>query len=410
MKHVNTIIIGAGQSGLVMSTQLAARGIDHVILERGQVANSWRSERWDSLSLLTPNWMNGLAGQAYDGPNSDGFMSVSELIARFDDAAATISAPVKTETTVLSIDKSSAGYVVQTDQGAMRSANIVMANGACACPKVPGFASNVPQTVQQFTPHRYKRPDDLPDGKVLVVGASASGQQLAREIQASGRQTTLSVGTHLRFPRTYRGKDIMMWLDVIGATTASYTEVDDLVRVRRTPSLTLVANETIDLNSLQGEGIEITGRLAAISEGKALFSGSLANLCEVADLKMNRLLTSIDEWVDNNGLNSMVPAPERFEPTRIPAAPKLKIDLAGEGFKAVLWATGYQPDFQWLNLPVFDRKGQLVHDGGIVGAGLYAMGLPYMRQRQSTFLSGAQDDAAALATHLAERIGQPLAA
>ncbi|SLN65595.1 putative oxidoreductase CzcO [Roseovarius albus] len=410
MKHVNTIIIGAGQSGLAMSAQLITRGIDHVILERGQIANSWRSERWDSLYLLSPNWMNGLAGKAYDGPNCDGFMHVSELVFRFDQTAAAMSAPIQTETTVLSVNTSPTGYVVQTDQGAMTCTNVVMANGACARSNVPGFATNLPQTMHQFTPQNYKRPDDLPDGKVLVIGASASGQQLAREIQASGRQTTLAVGTHLRFPRTYRGKDIMMWLDVIGATSVSHTEVDDIARVRRTPSLTLVADDTIDLNTLQNEGVEITGRLAAVQDGTALFSGSLSNLCEVADLKMNRLLTSVDEWIEDNGLGTLVPASERFEATRVPTAPKLKLDLAREGFKAVLWATGYEPDFHWLNLPVFDRKGRLIHDGGVVSDGLYAMGLPYMRQRQSTFLNGAQSDAAALAAHLGARIGQPLAA
>ncbi len=410
MKHVNTAIIGAGQSGLAMSNQLSQRGVGHVILERGQIANSWRTERWDSLRLLTPNWMNGLAGHAYNGPDRDGYMHVSELISRFDQAAAKLDVPIQTETTVLSVDRSGTGYHVQTDQGAVDCANVVMANGACAHPKIPAFATQVPGDIQHFTPHSYKRASDLPEGKVLVVGASASGQQLARESQASGHQTLLAVGTHLRFPRVYRDADIMTWLDITGSTSTSYTEADDIERARRTPSLTLVAGQTIDLNILQNEGIEITGRLATVQDGTALFSGSLANLCEAADLKMNRLLQSIDDWVEVTGLSNVLPAPERFTATNVPTTPRLKADLAREGFGAVIWATGYMPDFYWLNLPVFDRKGRLSHDGGVVGDGLYVMGLPYMRQRQSTFLNGASDDAAVLATHLAARMERSLVA
>ena len=249
-----------------------------------------------------------------------------------------------------------------------------------------------------------------PDGKVLVVGASASGLQLASEIQRSGHQVVLAVGSHLRLPRKYRDADICMWMEIIGATSIPYTEVDDITRVRRTPSLTLVANETINLNTLQDMGVEITGRLATINDGRGLFSGSLANLCAAGDQKMNRLLASIDDWVDTAGLIDLVAPTERYAPTRVPSAPRLGMDLAAEEVEAVLWATGYRPDFNWLKLPVFDRKGNLKHDGGVVADGLYAMGLPYLRQRKSTFIDGASDDARALATHLTTGLTQLIAA
>ncbi|MGB7242108.1 MAG: pyridine nucleotide-disulfide oxidoreductase, partial [Sulfitobacter sp.] len=245
---------------------------------------------------------------------------------------------------------------------------------------------------------------------VLVVGASASGLQLAREIQASGRQVTLAVGNHLRLPRVYRGIDIAMWLELIGATTIPYDKVDDITRVRRTPSLPLVAGETIDLNTLQETGVEITGRLVAMNNARALFSGSLFNLCTGADLKMNRLLTSIDDWVDDHGLSNLFAPVERFAPTAPPAAPRLSVDLIAEGFGSILWATGYHPDFRWLNLPVFDAKGALKHEGGVVAQGLYAMGLPYLRQRKSTFIDGASDDANALADHLITGLPRQMAA
>jgi putative flavoprotein involved in K+ transport len=410
MKRTTTVIIGAGQSGLAMSHELTLAEVDHVILERGQIANSWRKERWDSLRLLTPNWMNGLPGLAYQGNDHDGYMLVGELVDCFNKCAAKLDAPVQTETTVLSVDGTPGAYAVQTDQGAISCESVVMANGACAVPKIPGFASEMPVQVQSFTPQSYKRPSRLPDGKVLVVGASASGLQLAREIQQSGRQVVLAVGNHLRFPRSYRDADITMWMDIIGATSILHNQVDDIERVRRTPSLTLVAGETIDLNSLQDLGVEITGRLMAVDDDRALFSGSLANHCAAADLKINRLLTSIDDWVDTAGLTDLVAPTERYAPTRVPSAPRLSMDLAAEGFGAVLWATGYRPDFNWLKQPVFDRKGNLKHDGGVVAGGLYAMGLPYLRQRKSTFIDGARDDARALANHLTAGLAQSIAA
>ena len=410
MTRTSTVIIGAGQCGLAMSHALTQRSIDHVVLERGQVANSWREERWDSLKLLSPNWMNGLAGATYAGDDPDGFMDIPAFLKRFEHRAAQIDAPVQTQTSVLSVRGSAGAYQVQTDQGAYRADTVVMANGACAIPKIPACAADMPSHIQSFTPISYKRPGQLPDGKVLVVGASASGLQLAREIQASGRQVILAVSSHLRFPRTYRGVDITRWLALTGAISVPHTDVDDLDRVRRTPSLTLVANETIDLNLLQSEGVEITGRLVAINDGRALFSGAVTNMCKAADLKMNRFLDTIDDWVDEIGPAPMLDPAERYEATRVPNDPRLSIDLARDGIGAVVWATGYTPDFHWLNLPVFDRKGRLAHDGGVVAPGLYALGLPYMRQRKSTFVYGANDDAIALADHLKTGLDQAKAA
>ena len=197
---------------------------------------------------------------------------------------------------------------------------------------------------------------------------------------------------------------------MLGLSSVPHTQVDDLSRVRRTPSLTLVAEKTLDLNGLQDIGIEITGRLIGVNGSRAMFSGSLANQCASADLKMNRLLAAIDQWIDDKSLSTLIPSGSRFEATRLPSAPRLTIDLVQEGFGSVLMATGFRPDFSWLNLPAFDRKGQLQHDGGIVEHGLYAMGLPYLRQRKSTFIHGAGDDAKALATHLIAGLNHQLAA
>lgn len=413
MKQITTVIIGAGQSGLAMSRELAARGVDHVILERGKIANSWRTERWDSLRLLTPNWMNGLPGAPYAGRDHEGYMSVSGLISRFDDYARATQAPVMTETSVLGIAPHWRGYRVQTGQGAIDCENVVVATGAAALASRPGFASDLPGDVAQFTPLDYKRPGDLPPGRVLVVGASASGTQIAREIQLSGREVTLAVGEHVRVPRAYRDADILTWMEITGRWGERFDQVQDLDRQRRLPSLQLTGepgDNPLDLNALQDMGIELVGRMAGIRDGVALFSGSLANHCTAADLKMDRLLAGFDEWAVETGLEPFMAPPHRLPRTRIPEVPRLSVDLAREGFGAVIWATGYRPDHSWIDLPVFDRKGRILHTGGVVRPGLYVMGLPFLRRRKSTFIDGAGDDARDLADHLAGHLGQTMAA
>ncbi|MDA5095822.1 NAD(P)-binding domain-containing protein [Aliiroseovarius sp. KMU-50] len=413
MKRTTTVIIGAGQSGLAMSRELTQRGVDHLVLERGNIANSWRTERWDSLRLLTPNWMNGLPGAAYSGKDLDGYMSVQELIRNIDCFAAKISAPIMSETTVLGVTRRGSGYQVQTDQGAIQCASVVLATGATSKASRPRFDEPLPADITELTPLDYKSPQGLPPGKILVVGASASGTQIAREIQASGRQVVLAVGEHLRVPRDYRGADILKWMEITGRWGAKFDEVDDLERQRGLPSLQLTGasgDNPLDLNNLQDGGIELVGRMAAIRDGRAYFSGSLPNLCKAADLKLNRLLQGFDDWALDMGMDQAIDQPYRLLPTRLPKAPRLYIDLKQEGFGAVIWATGYRPDHSWLKLPVFDRKGRVLHHGGIISDGLYVMGLPFLRRRKSTFIDGAGDDARDLASHLETHLGQRLAA
>ena len=402
MRAVTTLIIGAGQSGLAMSRALAHRGVDHLILERGAVANAWRTDRWDSLRLLTPNWANGLPGAPYRGPDPDGYMRVSELVERLDAYVSEIGAPVQCETEVLRVTQTDAGFRVDTSRGSVGCRALVLATGACARSHVPALAAAVPSGVFQTTPSAYKRPDDLPPGGVLVVGASASGVQLAREIMASGRPVTLAVGWHIRLPRTYRGRDVEWWLDSLGLMDERFDQVDDLARVRRTPSPQLIgAPEPVNLNALQDNGVEIVGRLMDIRDGAALFSGGLANACTSADLKMNRLLDAADEWATEHGLDDALLPPERPKLTRAPRAPALSRSLTDGGIRSIVWATGYRPDFSWLDLPVFDARGRLRHHGGVVAApGLYAMGLTFMRRRRSHQISGVGDDAHELSAHL----------
>jgi putative flavoprotein involved in K+ transport len=394
-----------------MSRCLADRAIDHVVLERGKVAHTWRTERWDSLRLLTPNWQSRLPGFGYSGPDPDGYRTLPEVIDFIAAYARTTSAPVRTHTTVTSVRRTETGYLVRTDQGAWSCRTLVVASGAFNIACVPDFADRVPQSVTTLTTQQYRIPDQLPSGGVLVVGASSSGTQIANEIQRSGRLVTLSVGQHIRAPRVYRGKDLEWWMDAAGVLDERYDEVDDIARARRVPSMQLAGTpdrSTIDLNALTGIGVRPVGRLAGITQsGKAQFAGSLRNMCALSDLKMNRLLNLIDEWARANGFDGMVEPPHRLPPTEVEEAPPLGLDLASGEIRTIIWATGYRPDYSWLELPVFDRKGRVRHDGGVVSSpGVYVMGLPFLRRRKSTLIDGAGDDARELSDHLASYLRQ----
>ncbi|MEO7403078.1 MAG: NAD(P)-binding domain-containing protein [Burkholderiales bacterium] len=411
--RTSAVIIGAGHAGLAMSRCLTERSIDHVVLERGEIANSWKTERWDSLRLLTPNWQSRLPGYCYEGDEPDCYRTMPETIAFIERYASVISAPVRAHTSVTSVRRTESGYTVTTNQGQWESQAVVLATGACNIANVPALAAAIPPTIPTLTPMQYRSPRTLAEGGVLVVGASATGVQIADEIQRSGRAVTVAVGEHIRMPRSYRGRDIQWWMDVAGVHNQRYDEVDDIRRARRVPSLQLAGypdHRTVDLNSLATIGVTLVGRLAGIRDGKAQFSGSLANQAALSDLKMNRLLNALDHWVlesaNGDGTEHSVAPPERFEPTRIDTAPALSLDLTRSGVKTIVWATGFRPDYSWLEVPVLDHKGRIRHDGGVVDApGLYILGLQFLRRRKSALIDGAGDDARDLSAHLAAYLG-----
>ena len=399
------VIIGAGHGGLAMSRCLADRSIDHVVLERGEVANSWRTERWDSLRLLTPNWQCRLPGYTYRGDDPDGFMPATEVVDFIAAYAKDNAAPDHTGTTVTSVRRTDGGYCVTSDQDEWLCQVVVLATGALNVSRIPAFADAVPSSVATLTPMTYRNPFELDEGGVLVVGASATGVQIAHEIQRSGRPVTLAVGEHVRGPREYRGRDIHWWMEVAGVLDERYDEVDDIVRARRVPSMQLAGSPeraTFDLNALTGIGVRLAGRLAGIRDGGAQFSGSLRNKCELADLKLGRLLNALDEWATANGVDDDTPPPHRFEPTVVPQRPILGLDLTDGSIQTVIWATGFRPDYSWLDVDVLDGKGMVRHDGGVVESpGMYLIGAPFLRRRNSSFIDGARQDAQDLIVELA---------
>ncbi|MCZ4611618.1 NAD(P)-binding domain-containing protein [Streptomyces sp. Lzd4kr] len=401
--RITTVVVGAGQAGLAMSHQLRCRGIDHVLLERGRTANSWHTERWDSLRLLTPNWLSRLPGYPYRGPDPDGYMTASEVAAHLAGYRESISAPVYEGVEVTGVRRLGDGYLVSTNQGVWTCRTVVIATGACSDSYVPALAAAIPHEVRQLTSLDYRSPGELDEGGVLVVGASSSGVQLADEIQRSGRQVTLAVGEHTRVPRTYRGRDIHWWLDAIGQLDERHDEVDDLTRGRRMLSLQLIGTperRAVDLNALSALGVRLMGRLAGVSGGLAQMSGSLVNMCVSADLKQGRLLDRLDEWADVHRLECDGPPGDRPAPTVVPT-PSNALDLTNGSIRTVIWATGFRPRFPWLDDRFLDRKGQPLHEGGVAKVpGLYVLGFPFTRRRKSGFLDGVGPDAVDLAAHL----------
>lgn len=404
MPHTDVIIIGGGQAGLAMSHCLSERAIAHVVLERGRVGERWRAGSWDSLRLLTPNWMARLPGADYDGPDPDGFMPAGEFAGRLETYAEAKRAPVQCATTVLSVERAGGRYYVTTDRGVWTAPSVVVATGSCDLPLVPRMARCLPGSIHQLTPNRYQVPHDLPSGGVLVVGASASGLQLAQEIHRSGRPVTLAVGAHTRLPRRYRGRDIFWWLDRVGVLDQRAEHVPDIDAARRQPSLQLVGdtgNRTLDLGTLRTAGVTLRGRLAAIEGASVSFAGDLAETMRDADRRLVRLLARIDAFAERNGLQAQTQPAERVQALVIPQS-ATSLHLANAGIRTVLWATGFYRRYPWLRVPVLDAEGEIAHEGGVtVAPGLYALGLRFMRRRRSSYIDGCGQDAQELAGHVA---------
>ncbi|MGK2948634.1 MAG: NAD(P)-binding domain-containing protein [Acidimicrobiales bacterium] len=408
MDTTSVVVVGAGPAGLAMSGCLAEAGIEHVVLERHEVGHSWRTERWDSLRTLTPNWMNGLPGLPYRGPDPDGFMTARELADRLEGFARSIAVPVVTGAAVSSIRLLGRGYAVEAATGCWRADAVVLATGPGE-PRVPAVAVELPAGLDQVTAMHYRRPDQLGD-RVLVVGASASGVQIADEVAASGRSVTLAVGEHVRLPRGYRGRDIFWWMQAMGVSSRRWDEnLVDLDRARQVPSPQLLGTpegRSLDLRALQGRGVTLVGRLAGVSGGRLLCSGSLRNLVANADLKQARLLDEVDQFIARTGL--VDDASDRPPPTVVAAPPN---SLDASAFDSVVWATGHRPVPPQLDASLVDRRGRLVHDGGCLRSpGLFVVGLPFLRRRSSSFLSGIGRDVSELVLEIRRHLDATSAA
>jgi putative flavoprotein involved in K+ transport len=403
----SVVIIGAGQAGLAMSRCLSEHRIEHVVLERGSVAERWRQHGWDSLRLLTPNWMTRLPGFAYRGDEPDSFMTVTDLIALLEQYAAESRAPVVHDREVLSVERNGDAFDVATTADTWRASAVVIATGYCDRPAVPSVSRKLASWVQQITPAEYRSPHLLPPYGVLIVGASSTGVQIADEIQRSGRQVVLAVGRHTRLPRRYRGRDILWWLDQLGVLSQEASTVHDLAVSRSQPSLQLIGrpgHSNLDLEILHRQGIRLAGRVVDMKDTTISFADDLISTTAAADIKMATVLLRIDEFIRQRRLDVEKAAP--FVPTwAVAADAPTRIDLGAERIGAVIWATGYRRDYPWLRVPILDSLGEIQHRSGVTPArGLYVLGLNFQRRRHSSFIDGVGDDASYLAQQIATQL------
>jgi len=411
VRTTGTVIIGGGQAGLAASRYLTDRGLDHVVLERGRIGQRWRTDSWDSLHLLTPNWMNTLPGEVYRGPDPGGFASATELTGHLTGYAASFGAPVEEHAIVWLVQGRDDGFEVLTSRGVWRARNVVVATGWCDRPAVPSVASELSADVHQVVPAEYRNPGSLPDGGVLVVGASATGVQLADELRAAGRDVTLAVGSHTRMPRSYRGRDIYWWLHHTGMLDKTIDEMPDHRRARGEPSAQLVGGpepRPIDLTTLQAAGVRLIGRVVGAAGHRVRLASDLPATVAAADHRLRRLLDVIDRHIDASGLRHEVLDPE---PTTRPVAAAgvvRDLDLRAAGIRTVVWATGHRRSYRWLRPPVLDAHGEIRQRRGRTPVrGLYVLGQRFQHRRSSNFIGGvgrdAEDVAAHIATHLTGR-------
>ncbi|MGY1602176.1 flavin-containing monooxygenase [Geodermatophilus sp. SYSU D00815] len=409
MTSVPVAVLGAGQAGLAVSRLLTDAGVDHVVLDRGRPAERWRTRPWASLRLLTPNWMSRLPGWSYRGDDPSGFLRAREVVSYLAGYAASFDAPVVSGAELESVRPGAGGYAVATTAGAWTARAVVVATGWCDRPAVPSLAAGLDGRVAQETAATYVDPGALPDGGVLVVGASASGVQLADELAAAGRRVLLAVGSHTRLPRTHRGMDVLWWLSSAGL-------LDRRVRVRVRPapgpaesSLQLAGRpdrRDVDLPSLQSRGVELAGRLVAADGTRVTFADDLAATTAAADERLARLLRRVDAYAHAVGLDDEVdPAPSGLPTARVDAAPR-SLDLAAAGIGSVVWATGYRRAYPWLHVPVLDTAGEIRHLAGATAApGLHVVGTPRQTRRTSTFLDGVRHDAALVVGRVLDELG-----
>lgn len=401
-------VIGGGQAGLAMSACLSAAGLDHVVLERGEIGERWRSERWPSLRLLTPNWMTRLPGAALAPPDAHGFMTSGELVQRLAGYARRTAAPLVTGVAVTSLSAEGGRYRIATTSGTVFARAVVIATGACQRAALPPWSAALSPALHQITPDRYRGPEAAGDGGVLVVGASATGVQIARELRRAGRPVTLAVGRHVRAPRRYRGRDIFEWLDLCGFLSDPLAEGADLRRLRAQPSLQLlgsVQDGAVGLAELAGEGVTIVGR-ALTGAGSAIGLGrDLPDECRASEGRRRRLLSRVDAHIAAAGIDAPADPDAWRAAAPFGAGPEV-LDLKALGIGTVVWATGYRRDYPWLKVPVLDREGEIVNDRGVVAApGLFVLGLPFQRHRASAFIDGVGRDAEALLPRIARHLG-----
>jgi putative flavoprotein involved in K+ transport len=403
--HHDIVVIGGGQAGLAMSAVLQRRGVEHVVLERGQVGGRWRTERWDSLCFQFPNWSLELPGYAYAGDEPDGFAHWSEILRIIEEYAAAMRVPVREHTEVIELRRDDHRFVLSVPGGTIDARQVVVATGPFQRPRVPEMWQGVAPSVLQTDPTRYRSAEDLPDGAVLVVGSGASGCQVGDELLRAGRMVFLSVSRHRRVPRRFRGQDVYWWLERMGR----FAQTIDSFPERQWPPSTVVTGVgggyDVDVRGLAAAGVRVLGRVAGASDGTLTVDGNANDVLDEADASFAGFVEAA------RGFASANPELELAEekptvPASLPATvPEIdSLDLRRERVAAIIWATGYDCDYRWLHLPVFDAQGCPIQQRGVSPVpGLYFLGLHWMHTFKSGLFSGVGADAEYLAERMAQR-------
>ena len=405
LEQVRTLIIGGGQAGLVMSHRLKQRGLKHLVIERHRIAERWRSERWDGLRFQFPNWSVRLPDFPFPHTDPDGFATSREIVDFISAYADFIAAPIRCGVAVTALRRrdGGSGLIAETSDGSIEADNVVVATGPYQSPVLPALLRD---DVNLFQVHAsgYLNPDQLPPGAVLVIGAGASGSQIAEELLRAGRRVYLSVGRHTRLPRRYRGRDLIWWLSAMGI---DQTPVEARGPSRLLPVISgAYGGHTIDFRRFAADGMTLLGRVAAAREGVIDVAPDLAETLANGDATYSAFLDMVDAHVERHGLNMPEDPAARAALPDPPCVvePLRRLELRTEGIGAVIWATGYGVDFSWVDVPVLDSRGEPVHRAGITAVpGLYFLGLQWLSRMSSSFLSGVGDDAAVLADHIAAR-------
>jgi putative flavoprotein involved in K+ transport len=404
-ERVDTVVIGGGQAGLATSYHLTRLGREHVVLERGDVANTWRTERWDGFYLNTPRWTQALPGHEYAGPDPDGFSSLAETISYFDRYAAVIDAPVRTGVEAQRLTVTDGALRVELDGDALDAANVVVATGAYQRRTPTALGTAAAEDVLQLHTSEYRNPAQLPDGGVLIVGSGQSGCQIADELLQAGRTVYLSVGRCAWVPRRYRGRELVHWLIDTGLA-------DQTVDTLPSPAARLACNPPVSGNDgghdchaawLEERGAVLLGRLADIHAHTLEFAPDLEDSLAFGTQFVAELLQRFDEYAEEHGLDLPAAEPGRPEGPREAIE---RLDLREAGIGTILWANGFRPDFSWIELPLFDEHGWPVQQRGVTAVpGLYFVGLHWLHKRKSSLLFGVGEDAEYVAAHIAASAG-----
>ena len=399
-ESVDVAIIGAGQAGLATSWYLTQANVDHVILEAGRVAETWRTRRWDSFCLVTPNWTVKLPGGEYAGPDPDGYMNLTELVDHFQLWADSFHAPVQESCSVAALDADSNNFVLTTSSGKIRARTVVVASGGYQRAHLPPNANQIPDSVIQIVAEDYTNPDAIPPGAVVIVGSGQTGCQLAEELHQAGRKVILSCGRCPWAPRRMGGQDLVWWVVESGWWQRTPDQLPSpAARLTGNPQNTGHGRgHDLHYRTLQAMGVELVGHYIGAADGTVHFADDLAATVAAGDA----MSAFFKKWIDAVCEKRGIPVPwEMPPPMQVDA--RAELDIAREGISTVIWTSGYRPAYGWVHFPVFDEMGfPIQRDGSSSVPGLYFMGVHFQRKAQSAVLYGVGEDAELVARDIVE--------